>query len=631
MIVFRVLALVATSALLASCATPIGATRVDPRTVHRTLNENVLSSGKLSAPTQQLLHRGDLYDLYEKDPKAAFEAARERSRRLHRRSQDFGLAELAFQIAENEGDRSYYLASALYAYAYLFPDDDHTPPNPYDPRFREACDLYNRGLAEGLASPDGMEVVLHAGTFPLPFGELTIATDPAGFRWGHYELGPFYPAADFQIRGLRNRYRRAGLGAPLAAQINPVATQSQIERNWIPAATKVPVTALLTFPHPREALSDGRVSGQLELFAEYLSQQVEVNGRAVPLEYEVTTPLAYTLENSTVWDFELKGFLTGDFGRPGNNGLFMLQPYLPGRVPVVLVHGTASSPARWTELVNELMADPVVRNGCQIWLFTYNTGNPIAWSAAELRDALTAAVRELDPNGSDPALWNMVVIGHSQGGLLTKMTVVDSGTKFWDDVSPVPLDDLGLSPETRNLVEHTLVVEPLPFVKRVVFIATPHRGSYLTFRWVRNLIQRFVSLPSTLNKVGEDLRDAASRSPDAKARHRLERLPSSVDNMSANNPFLVTLGSLPIAPGVHAHSIIAAEGEGPLHDLSDGVVRYDSAHIDGVDSELVVRSGHSTQAHPQTIYEVRRILHQHLGRTDMPQEPVLLSPSTPTP
>ena len=629
MIACRFLALVALSVLLPSCATPIGATRVDPHKVHRTLNTNVLSAGELSAPTQQLLHRGDLYDLYEKDPKAAFAELRERSRVLYRHGQLYAAAELAFQIAENESDRSYYLAAAVYAYAFLFPEGDDKPPSPYDPRFRTACDIYNRGLAEGLASPDGKEVVLRSGTYDLPFGALSLEVDPAGFRWGEYELGPFYPAADFSVRGLHNRYRRSGLGAPLAAQVNAVEAQSEVERKWIPAATKVPVTALLTFPQPREALAAGQVSGRMELFAEYLAQEVDVEGRAVPLEYEVTMPLAYTLEDSTVWDFELKGFLTGDFGRPGNNGLFMLQPYLPGRVPVVLVHGTASSPARWTELVNELMADPVVRKGCQIWLFSYNTGNPIAWSAAELRDALTAAVRELDPNSKDPALWNMVVIGHSQGGLLTKMTVVDSGWAFWDRVSPTPLDQLGLSPETHNLVEHLMVVEPLPFVKRVVFIATPHHGSYLAFGWVRSLIASLVSVPSTLNKIGQDLRDVASRSPDSKALHRLQRLPNSVDNMTAKNPFLVTLSSLPIAPGVHAHSIIAAEGEGPLRDLSDGVVRYDSAHIDGVDSELVVRSGHSTQAHPQTIFEVRRILHQHLGRTDMPKEPMVRSSTAP--
>jgi hypothetical protein len=31
----------------------------------------------------------------------------------------------------------------------------------------------------------------------------------------------------------------------------------------------------------------------------------------------------------------------------------MMHPYRPGRVPVVLVHGTASSPARWADIIND--------------------------------------------------------------------------------------------------------------------------------------------------------------------------------------------------------------------------------------------------------------------------------------
>ena len=44
----------------------------------------------------------------------------------------------------------------------------------------------------------------------------------------------------------------------------------------------------------------------------------------------------------------------------------------------------------------------------------------------------------------------------------------------------------------------------------------------------------------------------------------------------------------------------------------DGVVAYPSAHVDYVESELVVRGPHSCQNLPATIEEVRRILHEHL-------------------
>jgi hypothetical protein len=43
------------------------------------------------------------------------------------------------------------------------------------------------------------------------------------------------------------------------------------------------------------------------------------------------------------------------------------------------------------------------------------------------------------------------------------------------------------------------------------------------------------------------------------------------------------------------------------------VVSYASAHLEGVESELVVRSGHSAQSNPEVIQEVRRILVEHAG------------------
>ena len=82
----------------------------------------------------------------------------------------------------------------------------------------------------------------------------------------------------------------------------------------------------------------------------------------------------------------------------------------------MLVHGTASSPARWADIVNELQNDPKLRGRIQFWLFTYNTSNPILLSASDLRERLQRIRKEIDPGGHDPALDQLVVIGHSQGG-----------------------------------------------------------------------------------------------------------------------------------------------------------------------------------------------------------------------
>ena len=59
--------------------------------------------------------------------------------------------------------------------------------------------------------------------------------------------------------------------------------------------------------------------------------------------------------------------------------------------------------------------------------------------------------------------------------------------------------------------------------------------------------------------------------------------------MSPGNKGIKTLATLPIAPGVTAHSIIAVKSGGSLGEGGDGMVSYRSAHIDEAASELVVR------------------------------------------
>jgi pimeloyl-ACP methyl ester carboxylesterase len=205
----------------------------------------------------------------------------------------------------------------------------------------------------------------------------------------------------------------------------------------------------------------------------------------------------------------------------------------------------------------------------------------------------------------------MVVVGHSQGGMLTKMTAVDSGSRFWDSSFTVPLAQLDISPEARELLQRSLFFEPLPFVRRVVFIATPHRGSYRAGDRIGNLLRKVISLPFA---IVSPLKEVVDRSPEAFAKRGMENeVPRSTDNMNPNSGFVRLYSSIPIAPNIIAHSIIAVDNpEDPQEEWSDGVVNYSSAHIDGVESELIVHSGHSTQETSPTIEEVRRILFENL-------------------
>jgi pimeloyl-ACP methyl ester carboxylesterase len=606
-------AVTALLSLMAGCATPVGVTRVSEQTIQRELTSSVLNSGEPSAFSMQFLQRLNLGALFEWDAPAALAILHGGLDGPDERDRLFALAELSFAHAERNGDRPYYLSAVVYAYAYLFPSDPQMAPAEYDPRLRLALDLYNRGLAAGLSTPDEQYVRLRARTVALPFGSLALTPASEEFHWGSYLLEDFISVADFHVRGLRNHYRSPGIGAPLAAvAIRPQDGKRAVVEKWIAPRTKVPVTAFVRFdPDLRQEMRNGAVHGTIELYAQDAATTVQCATYVVPLEFDTTATLAYRLEGSPLWDSEIAGFRAGDFrvfGKESDRGLFMFEPYRPGLIPVVFVHGTASSPARWAEMANELRADQGLGGRYQFWYFIYNTGNPIAYSASLLRRDLTDAVREIDPMGIDPALQRMVIIGHSQGGLLTKMLVVNSGDAFWKTVSERRFRDILMSDETRELLHRALFVEPAPFVRRVIFIATPHHGSYLADNWLGYIARKLVSMPSNITRVGLDI---VKLNPGDAFRTAVT-LPTSIDNMKWSNPFMKTLAALPIAPGITAHSIIPVLGNGPPDLGEDGVVRYSSAHIEGVASELVVRSGHSTQGTPETIEEVRRILYEHL-------------------
>src|SRR5262249_3178038 len=145
------------------------------------------------------------------------------------------------------------------------------------------------------------------------------------------------------------------------------------------------------------------------------------------------------------------------------------------------------------------------------------------------------------------------------------------------------------------------------------FIATPHRGSFRATGFVIDLVRRVVTLPVTLVK---GFGDVLKQNPDALPRGALARLPTAVDNMSPNNQFIRTLEASPMAPDVTINSLGAVLGKGPLASQTAGVWKYDSAHLE-VGSEKVVRSSHSTQAEPETIEEVRRLLRGQVFESEM--------------
>ena len=598
--------------VLAGCSTPIGADLAPPRQAYQNLHRNALNSSDCSGDALVVLHRYNLEKSFAKNPDATLEQLQVIACADDRRDLLYALSELNYLNADRQSRsvkpgvprlaRNSYFASAIYAYLYLFGDSREAPPNPYDLRFRAACDFYNRGLAQGLMLNTNAQVELDSGLRHTPPGPVEVNFTQPGFPWALALVEKYYSADEFIVRGLATRNRDSGLGAPLIVVTKKMGRFQERRR--------VPATVFLRVSGDVRAWSAGKMDAALELYSGYDATQVEVNGKPVPLQTDTTAPMALGLNNSAVWNLGLAQFFSS--GGTVKTGIRLTQPYSPGRIPVVFVHGTASSPVWWAEMWNTLRADPVLRERYQFWAFNYASGNPITYTAGILRSDLMDQVKTLDPDGKDPALRQMVIIGHSQGGLLAKLTATDTGDKLWRVVSQTNIDDLKVDEKTREVLRTNLFFKPLPCVSEVIFIATPHRGSYQNTRFVQRFLNRFIELPG-------DVMDTSASLLKLKETIQLPEqlrkgVPSSLNGMATDNPFMLTLADIPTAPGIKAHSIIAIQGNDQPPKGADGVVTYTSAHVDYAESEFIVRSCHSCQGNPLTIEEVRRILLAHLAQ-----------------
>jgi pimeloyl-ACP methyl ester carboxylesterase len=590
---------------------PVGVNEVRPEDVRAAVSAFVLDGKVLSASTREVLESHDLQDVYDRDRLAALRALHARAVVEPRPADLFGLAEISYLIGYRRRDPDAYLASAVYAYTFLLGQQNTARANPYDRRFRWACDLYNDALMRAYTAPDGHAFAPAAGLRTLPIGSLRVARKDEGEV---EDIASLLPADRYHVRGLKLRLRDSGLGVPLIGVLERDA-EREGSRLWL-HAKEMPLTAFLRLDGSLAELEAG-IDATLELHHGYEASTITVEGQDVPLESDRSATLAHALDRSEVWSFSFSGFFSSESAARSNR-LILVQPYQHGRVPVVFVHGTASSPGYWADLFNSLWGDPELRSSAQFWFYRYTTGNPIPYSAAELRAALAEAVQTLDPDGDDPALRRMVVIGHSQGGLLAKLMVVADDRTWFEEATGMHLDELELSPGQESDLLRSLEFEPAPSVARVVFVSTPHRGSFVSDTWYSRLLANLIRLPQDLSAIGRDVLGRSERLPP-----ELRRMPTSVSGMRTDSPYLEHLVGLPLAPGVVAHSIVSIGDADPrdpedLADADDGVVSYGSAHVDGVASEFLVPCGHSSQSHPGTIQEVRRILLEHVRASDRP-------------
>lgn len=556
---------------------------------------------------------------------------------------EFALSELAATEADVRGAEDvdaalgFYAESLVHGYRALAADERRRVPG--------TTRRYNKSLAALLHVLKDRDQVRPGAqiSLPLTHSACSVAIELHSQRWTAADFQSFEFAGDYQVLGLRNHYHTSGIGVPLiGVRYHP--DRDHPSDKYYPQKLCYPLTAVVRAEEhpPSPQMPEGGVRLVLELHDPTDHETFDLAGRRMPLETDLTTPLAYYLDQP---DLQERDVSTLGLLKPGSvnelKGLYLLEPFDPNRIPVVMVHGLWSSPATWMEMFNDLRSDPRVRHRYQFWFYLYPTGNPFWVSAAQMRNDLAELRTAFDPQHAIPALDQTVLVGHSMGGLLSRLQTVDSGHDFWRVVSERQFHELKAEREVRRHLSDLFYFQPSTSVQRVVTIGTPHRGSRFSNGFTQWLGTKLIAFPmQTLASRQELFRT----NPGFFRPNVATRVMTSIDDLRPESPMLAALLAARSGPWVRYHNVV---GDQPRSRLTswfatrgDGVVSLDSARLDDLPqlkSQIVVPEDHVTlHRHPQSIEEVRRVLLEHLNVLAPSQVaaqtiPVRLPPAAKTP
>lgn len=478
--------------------------------------------------------------------------------------------------------------------------------------YNTAVETFVMGLQSRVSPHDWTKpVTLHGknGAWEISFDQQPLAKQ-GQTEWSPGFFDSLTPSRAFKLDRFYSRVNGNGVGAPVVLTIEDTKA-IRADRNFRPnSGIYAPGTVLLEFG--KSAQPNAATPVRVRILNTMTTRKARISDAERNLAYDTTSMVEANLNNTYIVKNGLAGLLRPD-KRLEDLGLFGLNFYDPKKIPVVFVHGLNSSPSIWSNIVNEIYSDPELNSRYQPLLFIYPSGLSVPGAAARFRESLVKYRAKYDPEGNDANFNKMIIVGHSMGGLLTQLQVIDSGEELRKAFFTRPIAENGwLTAEEKINYQRALVFKPLPFVKRAVFVAVPHRGSKIADIGLVQLFVRLIKLPvNATDLVARSITEGPNMLNPALSRYRSLGL-RSVDMLSPEHPYFKALDTRPIA--VPFHSIIGDRGKSNVRERSDGVVPYWSAHLDKAESELVVPYGHSCTGKHETLDEIVRILKLHAAK-----------------
>ncbi|MES2920931.1 MAG: alpha/beta fold hydrolase [Verrucomicrobiota bacterium] len=405
------------------------------------------------------------------------------------------------------------------------------------------------------------------------------------------------PSSDVILTGFDKVVAHDGLGVPVV--LGQDDSKRVAQPFHPPGGEFLPATAVLEFP-PSGA--------RLRFYNPLAVSRINVGPNSQRLSQNLTAPLQRSLTNTVVDERNPQHPAPSASGEVESQ-LFFLNRYDKTKVPVVFVHGLLCGPDVWKNSVNELLADPDLRRRYQPVCFMYPTKLPIPVTAARLRELIKRSREKLDPARQNPGYSEIVLVGHSMGGLVSRMQVIDSGDDFWRAffVAPPRKVSRRIDAKTRRMVNGALFFKRQSDVKRVIFISTPHLGSDLAdVGMFQAALRLFMIVPKTARQSVQALVDLPADFVQPILRDFPGQGVEGTENLSTKHPFFGALAER--RPAVPFHSIIATRGKLDFRNGGDGVVPYTSAHLDGAASETTVPYTHGCLEKPDTVQAVMKIL-----------------------